>query len=186
MSSADLWDEIGVSAAQLVSLLLGASVLFWAFALLMKFFGQRIRMQGSIAGFALLAVAGSVTGRSMLGPRPTLLAGLVVLSVLFLWEWLYHLSSGRGLFERYLRPIGNARVIVFHGEINYAALRHTRLDQRSLIARLRRAGVMSLEDVELAILETDGSVTIVRSGQTIDERLLEDVAGELPPLYVDN
>jgi len=170
-----LIDQLGIGGWQILALVVDTSVLFWVFTVMMSYFGQQMRARLTVTTFTLMAVVGSVTARAMLGPTPTMTAGIIVLVVLFVWEGLYRLI-GRHLPKRWL-PTRSARVVLRDGEIDHDALRAAQVRQSDLMVRLRHAGVTRLADVAYAIVERDGSVTIVRAGQSVDDALLEDVAG---------
>jgi uncharacterized membrane protein YcaP (DUF421 family) len=54
-------------------------------------------------------------------------------------------------------------------------LARVHLTEATLMIRLRRAGVRHLEDVQSAIVEADGSLTVVRKGEAVDPELLVGV-----------
>lgn len=58
-----------------------------------------------------------------------------------------------------------------------AALAARGLSEPALWARLRTAGVRHRDEVRLVILEGNGSLTVVRRGESIDPELLVGVAG---------
>jgi len=165
--------ELGVTGWQALSLVIGATVLFWVFTLLISFFGHRLRAGLTGSSVALMMLIGAVAARAMLGPDPTMTAGLIVLAVLFCWEAIFGLLShmrGAPWAHR------EAHAVIQHGVIDEAALHQVHLKSPELIVRLRQAGITRLEDVGLAIVERDGSLTIIRAGQPVDAQFLTGVA----------
>jgi uncharacterized membrane protein YcaP (DUF421 family) len=61
------------------------------------------------------------------------------------------------------------------GEANQAVLDHLGITERNLWIRLRRAGVTRLADVQFAIIEADGAITVVQQGRAVDPELLTGV-----------
>jgi len=166
-----LWDQLGITVGEALATVVAASVLFWVFAALMSSFGQR-RARVTAASLALMTVIGAVTARAMLGPRPTLVTGLLVLTVLLVWE--------RVVGHRLPRPLASAsqpRVVLRDGVIDEEALKKVRLRSTDLIVRLRHKGITRLQDVAFAIVEGEGSITVIRAGQPVGEEFLADVAG---------
>lgn len=168
-----LWDELGVGLWQAVGLVVGTTVLFWLFTLFIFWFGQRMRARVTAGSIALMILVGSVVARSMLGPRPTMTAGMVVVVVLLGWEGFFLLLRHMGT----RLPGQYARVVLADGVVDEDALRRVRLRPADLMVRLRQSGITRLSDVSLAIVERDGSLTVVRTGQTVDAALLADVVG---------
>jgi len=170
-----LWGELGITPWQALGLVIGTTVMFWVFTALMSFFGQQMRARVTVTTFAVMSLIGSVTARSMLGSSPTMATGILVLLVLFAWEGVHQLLV-RAL-ARPIIPVRAARVVLRDGVIDHMALRRTHVGSTDLIVRLRRAGITHLADAAYAIVERDGSVTIIRAGQQVDPELLADVAG---------
>jgi len=169
-----LIQELGVTGWQVVSLVIGATVLFWVFTWIISFFGQRLLVGVSGSSVALMMLVGAVTARAMLGEQPTMAAGIIVLAVLFFWESIF------ALFRRRLRratPGRSARSVLQNGVIDEDGLRLAHLNRTDLVVRLRRAGVTRLQDVELAIIERNGTLTVIRAGQPVDDEFLTDVVG---------
>ena len=59
---------------------------------------------------------------------------------------------------------GSPTLLVLHGEVIADHLQREGLDQETLEAALREHGVAALSDVEMAVLEIDGSISIVPAG----------------------
>jgi len=68
------------------------------------------------------------------------------------WPWL------RKLVE------GSPTVLVLHGEVNTKSMRREGIDQIALEAALREHGVEDVKDVEMAVLEVDGSISVIPTG----------------------
>jgi len=172
-----LIQELGVTGWQVVSLVIGATVLFWVFTWIISFFGQRLLLGVSGSSVALMMLVGAVTARATLGEQPTMAAGIIVLAVLFFWEAIFTLARRR---MRRAMPGRKARAVLKNGVIDEDGLRLAHLNRTDLVVRLRRAGVMRLQDVALAIVERNGSLTVIRAGQPIEDVFLSDVVGVRP------
>jgi uncharacterized membrane protein YcaP (DUF421 family) len=101
----------------------------------------------------------------MVGPDTSLLGGIVAALVLLL------LNAGvarlRMRWPRLRRLVeGTPTLLVLHGEVMRDHLRHEGVDQETLEAALREHGIAGLEDVEMAVLEIDGSISVVPVGGT--------------------
>ncbi len=66
-----------------------------------------------------------------------------------------------------LRPLVSARpaVIIRHGVLDQKALRELRLSPEELMSEIRQAGLLSPEQVEYAILEKNGKMTVLPKSQ---------------------
>jgi uncharacterized membrane protein YcaP (DUF421 family) len=168
-----LWAQVGIDGWQALAVVVGTIILYLFFALIISIFGQSLRARVSIFSFALFALIGSVTARSMLGEHPTLLGGLIVLTVLLIMELTFSkLRIGFDMF-RPRRP----KAVLVDGELQPEMLARSRLTEHQLWVKLRRAGICRPDQVHLAIIEADGDLTLYRQGQEIDPRLLAGVLG---------
>jgi uncharacterized membrane protein YcaP (DUF421 family) len=61
---------------------------------------------------------------------------------------------------------GSPTLLVLHGEVLADHLRREGLDEETLQAALREHGVAEVRDVEMAVLEIDGSISVVPAGGT--------------------
>jgi uncharacterized membrane protein YcaP (DUF421 family) len=59
---------------------------------------------------------------------------------------------------------GSPTLLILHGQLIPDHLRREGLDQEILEAALREHGVADPADVEMAVLETDGSISVVPAG----------------------
>lgn len=172
-----IWrDYVGISWSGALGVILSAVVLYAFFSLLVQISGQRLMANPTVGSFVVLAVIGGVTARATLGESPTLLAALLVVNTLMLLEWLTGMlrSTGRA---RSLGAFRRPTVVMIGGRPVADALRRRRLSERDLLNRLRIAGVLDLSEVELVILESRGTLTIVRQGAMIDASLVAGVDG---------
>jgi uncharacterized membrane protein YcaP (DUF421 family) len=112
----------------------------------------------------LLLIANAVQN-AMVGPDTSLGGGLLAAIVLLV---LNALVARLRLRWPMLRRIveGSPTVLVLRGEVITDHLRREGLDQDTLEAALREHGVADLDDVEMAVLEIDGSISVVPVGGT--------------------
>lgn len=73
---------------------------------------------------------------------------------------------GSGSFLRTWIVEGSPTLLVLRGEVISEHLRREGLDQETLEAALREHGVADLSEVEMAVLEIDGSISVVPTGGT--------------------
>lgn len=168
----ELWFEIGITPAQALGVVISATVMYLTFTAVLRLWGQRLYANRSGTGLAVVLVLGAVVGRSMLGPNVTVLGGLLALAMLVLLESFFGAGRRAGIF-------GHRRAVVIYVDqvLDRHAIHRFHVDERTLWARLRQSGITTLSDVRALILETDGSITIVRHGVELDPQLLTNVRG---------
>ncbi len=126
--------------------------------------GKREIGQMTVFDLVLLLLIANAVQNAMVGPDTSLtggvLAALVLLAINTIvarlrlrWPWLRRLIQG------------SPTLLILHGEVIRAHLRREGLDEETLESALREHGVADLNDVEMAVLEIDGSISVVPTGQ---------------------
>jgi uncharacterized membrane protein YcaP (DUF421 family) len=98
----------------------------------------------------------------MVGENTTLLGGIVAAATLIALDRLLKLLVERSSRARNVIE-GEARMLVRDGTVLIRALREEGVDQDELDAALRAHGIADVADVGLAVLETDGTISVIAS-----------------------
>jgi uncharacterized membrane protein YcaP (DUF421 family) len=110
--------------------------------------------------FALVLLIANAVQNAMVGPDTSLVGGMVAAAVLLLLNFfLGRLASNNRKVERLLR--GHARVLISRGKLFEEALRHESVSHEELMQALRESGCTTLQDCRLAVLEVDGSISVI-------------------------
>ncbi len=142
-------------------LLVRVSVIYLALLILLRLGGKRQVGQLTSFDLVLLLVISNAVQNAMVGPDTSLTGGLLAALILVVWEQgLSFLTTRSRKLERLLE--GRAEVLVHHGRIYEDVLRKQQLSHEDLQAALRHAGCFDLKEVEFAVLETNGSISVKR------------------------
>ncbi len=110
--------------------------------------------------FALILLIANAVQNAMVGPDTSLVGGLVAAAVLLAVNFaLGRLASRNRRVERMLR--GQARILINRGHVHDEALRMENISHEELLQALRENGCATLADCRLAVLEVDGSISII-------------------------
>lgn len=172
-----LWFQIGITWWGVLGVVIATVVLYLVYTGLMRLLGPRLMAAPSALSFTLVALFGAIAARAMMGNSPTLLGALVAIGTLLCMEVMMgRISDAVGRFRQHRgpRPI----VVMVSGQVIEANLRKRHLADEHLMDMLRRAGIHRLADAELAVLETRGTLTVVRAGEQVDAALLSGIEGE--------
>lgn len=164
---------LGMEPLGAVAIVLSTCLLYAAFAFILEHFGQRLYASPSSFELAVVAVLGAIVGRAILGQVPTLSGGLLALVTLFLLEQL----AGRVRRSERMRSRQRHRAVavMVNGSVDRAQLHQRGLDETLLWSALRRAGVGHPSQVTLAVLERDGSISVLRSDLQVHPAALTGV-----------
>ena len=126
--------------------------------------GKREVGQLTVLDLVVLLLISNAVQNAMLGPDTSLIGGIIAVVVLLAMSVL--LSQLRLRSQRLRRLVqGSPTVLVLHGEAIPDHMRREGLDEDTLLAALREHGVTDINDVEMAVLEVDGSISVVPAGQ---------------------
>ena len=125
--------------------------------------GKREIGQMTVFDLVVLLLLANAVQNAMVGPDTSLVGGIIAAVVLLLanaaiarlrlsWPRLRHLVEG------------TPTLLILHGETITAHLRKEGIDEESLLAALREHGVTDINEVEMAVLEIDGSISVVPQG----------------------
>jgi uncharacterized membrane protein YcaP (DUF421 family) len=140
-----------------------AAVIYVAVLVGLRLAGKREIGQMTVFDLAVLLLLANAVQNAMVGPDSSLPGGILAAGMLLV---LNALVARLGLRWPRLRRLveGTPTLLVLHGEAILEHLRREGLDQETLEAALREHGVARLEDVEMAVLEIDGSISVVSAG----------------------
>lgn len=161
-----VWQYIGITPALAVSTVLTTSGIYGVLVLLLEALGQRLYATPSTVEIALVAMLGSVVGRTTLGPYPTLGCGIVVLLT------LVTLEIAIGAVRRHPRVSSRDRrhravSVMVNGTWRTDVLHQFALSRRTLWGTLRARGISDPADVALMVMESNGHFSVIRRGTTI-------------------
>ena len=170
-----LFEELGITGAHALAVVLSAVGIYVAFLLFVRIFGQRVLMAMSTFDVVVTVMLGSVAGRVILGHPPTLTSGILGLATLFILEAVFgQLRSSMRVHKLMNSP---ARLLMIGPEIQEKTLKRSHITIWELHGALRRAGVRSYEEIACVLHEPGGGISVLRRGVPIDPPLLTDVAG---------
>lgn len=140
-------------------LLLRGSAVYLALFLIFRLSGKRQVGQLTPFDLVLLLIISNAVQNAMVGPDTSLIGGLLVAVVLIAWNRLLGFLSMRShRLERVIE--GRPEVVVHNGRVFEDVLRRNDISHEELRAALRRNGVFDLDQVDYALLETNGSFSV--------------------------
>lgn len=125
-----------------------------------RLFGKKELAQLSVVDLVFILLISNAVQNAMVGPDSTLLGGLVAASTLFLVNYLLKYLQYR--FPKFGKIVeGDAVMLVYKGELLEAHMKKAKITEDELMEAVREHGVASVKDVDLAIMEVDGSISIL-------------------------
>ncbi len=110
--------------------------------------------------FALILLIANAVQNAMVGPDTSLLGGLSAAGVLLAFNYgLGTLAARNRKVEKLLR--GKAHLLVLRGHVYQDALESEHVTHEDLMQALRSSGCCTVADCRLAVLEVDGSISVI-------------------------
>lgn len=178
VAAIDWSEELGLSWGDLLLVVLATTGIYLAVVLVTKWSGPRPLAPFSTFDVVLSVAIGSLVGRVVL-VRTSLLAGVVGLVVLLaLQSTVRRLRNGEG--AAFLEP--EARLLVWQGAPLADEMATAGVSRWDLHAQLRGHGIGDIREVQAAVFERDGALTVIRADAPLDPLMLVDVSGVPAPI----
>jgi uncharacterized membrane protein YcaP (DUF421 family) len=133
---------------------------------ILRLAGKRELGQLTVFDLVVILLIANAVQNAMVGPDTSLQGGLLAAGVLVACNFVVALVRLRGgVWGRLIE--GVPTVLIADGHYVEPHLRRERLDEEDLERILREHGVTSVADVKMAVLETDGSISIVGKGADV-------------------
>ena len=149
--------DIGSSLPEVV---LRTAIVYLFVVTALRLSGKREVGQMSVLELVVILVISDAVQNSMVGDNTSLWGGLVAVTTLLALDFSLKALTRR---SRKLREAveGEPRLLVRDGRLLQKAIREEGLEVEEVRAAVRSHGLARIEDVRLAVLETDGSISVI-------------------------
>jgi uncharacterized membrane protein YcaP (DUF421 family) len=153
--------DLLISSVPWWSLILRAVVAYAAVLILLRLAGKRQVGQMGMAEFVALLLISNAVQNAMNGGDSSLVGGLILATVLILMAYFFSWATYRSRrFESLVQ--GRPTLLIHHGKILHEHLKRELLTIHELKHLLRRQGIHDLSEIEQAVLESDGFISVTR------------------------
>jgi uncharacterized membrane protein YcaP (DUF421 family) len=136
------------------------TIVYVVLLLLLRVGGKRKVGQLSIPDLVLVLLIANGVQNAMVGQNTSLVAGIVAAVTLVALDRVADILEARSDRARKVLE-GEPRLLVHDGVILPRALKEEDVTEGDLLGAIRQHGLRGLEDVGLAVLETNGSISII-------------------------
>jgi uncharacterized membrane protein YcaP (DUF421 family) len=146
--------------SDLLGVALRTIVVYLFLLLVLRLAGKREMGQLSVFELVLVLVIANAVQNAMVGANVTVWGGLVAVLALILTDRVLQSIAQRN--PRLLRAIeGEPALLVRDGRLMSEAMRQEGVDEEELTRALREHGFVDLSEVRQAILEVDGTISVI-------------------------
>jgi uncharacterized membrane protein YcaP (DUF421 family) len=148
-----MWEEY-------IWIVLRSVVVYLFMIIAIRLFGKKEIAQLSVIDLVFILLISNSVQNAMVGPSTSLEGGLIAAASLFLVNFilknvLYRSKKASELIQ------GHAIMLVYSGKIMTQNLERARISNDELEAAIREHGVKDIKDVNLAVLEVDGNISVL-------------------------
>lgn len=144
-----------------MDLVIRAVVLFLFLLLIMRVSGRRTLGEMTPFDFIIVLIVSEASQQALVGEDYSITGGLLVIST------LVGLDVGLSLLKQRSKKVarwldGSPTVLIRNGRLENRALHESRVDVDEILAAAReQQGIGRLEEIEYAVLETSGAISIL-------------------------
>jgi uncharacterized membrane protein YcaP (DUF421 family) len=146
--------------SSLPDVVIRTAIVYLFLVVALRLAGKREIGRLSILDLIVLLVIADAVQNAMVGENTSLAGGLVAAGTLVVLDRLIKLGADRSPRLRNLLE-SEPRLLVRDGRVLHKALREEGVDEDELAAALRAHGLSDVGNVSIAVLETDGSISVV-------------------------
>jgi len=142
------------------------SVVVYLFIVLaLRIFGKKELAQLSVIDLVFILLISNAVQNAMVGDNSSLFGGIIAAGSLFtvniVLDKLFFRSKKLSEFFQ-----GNPLMLIYNGKVIENHLKQATISHEELEAVVREHGVKSIQDVNMAVLETDGNISILSDNYT--------------------
>jgi uncharacterized membrane protein YcaP (DUF421 family) len=143
-----------------IRIIFSSVAVYFFIILAIRLFGKKELAQLSVYDLVFILLISNAVQNAMVGPDSTLLGGLVAAASLFVVN--YVLKQMQFRFPTFGKLIqGEPVMLVFKGKLLSSHLKKAGISEDELMEVIREHGVASVAEVDLAVMEVDGNISVV-------------------------
>lgn len=167
-----------VFVSRYLPIMLSTAAVYLFIVLAIRLFGKTEIAQLSVTDLVFIMLLSNAVQNAMVGADVSLSGGIVAAATLFVVnlvfkECLYRIPG----FSRLMQ--GEALMLIYHGRVNDQNMKKARLSTDELLEAVREHGVERISDVDLAVLEMDGNISVLSAD--FSKRTTNAVRKQRPP-----
>ncbi|WP_394695776.1 DUF421 domain-containing protein [Pseudoxanthomonas japonensis] len=139
---------------------LRACVVYFILLAMIRMSGMRTMGQFTPFDMLLVVLLGNAVQNALLGQDTSVGGGLLLAATLIALNWIVGLASARSpKVERWVE--GSPVLLAREGQVYRDVLRRELISHEDFEKAMREAGCLDVADIQLAVLENNGHITVV-------------------------
>jgi len=151
---------MGILNNQYFQIVCSSLVIYLFIIIAFRVLGKKELSQLSVVDLVFILLISNAVQNAMVGSNTTLAGGLVAAAALFIANFIFKQLMYR--FPRLDNIIeGESLMLIYDGKLNVKNAAKARITYQEIMEILREHGVSSIEQVDLAVLEVDGNISVL-------------------------
>jgi len=143
-----------------VHIIVSTMAVYLFIVIAIRLFGKKELAQLSVVDLVFILLISNAVQNAMVGPDSTLSGGLVAATTLFLFNYVFKYLQYR--FPKFGKVVeGDATMLVYKGKMIESHMKKAKITADEVMEAIREHGVASVKEVDLAIMEVDGSISVL-------------------------
>lgn len=147
-----------------LDIVLRSIAVYFFMTIALRIFGKKELSQLNTADVILILLISNAVQNAMVGPDTSLTGGLIAALVLFVINFII-----KKLIRRYKvfsdLLMDKPEVLIHDGKLDFKSLSRLDISDEELKEAMREHGIEFIKDVRLAMLEIDGTISIISEDQ---------------------
>jgi len=145
---------------EVLSIALRSVAIYFFVILAIRLFGKKELSQLSVIDLVFILLISNSLQSAMVGENTSLLGGVVAATALFAVNYLLKILFYKsGKLSSFFQ--GNPLLLIYKGKIIQKHLDEAKISLEELEAAIREHGVKDMSEVDLAMLEIDGNISVL-------------------------
>lgn len=141
-------------------IILSSITVYIFIVLALKIFGKKELAQLSVVDLVFILLISNAVQNAMVGTDSSLMGGLISALSLFIINNVFKVLLYR--FPKISKAIqGHAVLLIYKGVVNHDNMAKVKLSFEELMEAVREHGAATIKDVDLAVMEIDGNISIL-------------------------
>jgi uncharacterized membrane protein YcaP (DUF421 family) len=143
-----------------LDIMVSSAVVYLFIIIAIRITGRKELAQLSVIDLVFILLISNAVQNAMVGDNTTLAGGLLAAGTLFVLNFALKTLMYR--HARFSKLIQGAEImLVYKGVVNKKNLSKAKLSMDELLEAVREHGIASVKDVNLAVLEVDGNISVL-------------------------
>ena len=161
MSSTDFTHDLFDLAMPWWVFIARAVIVYFVLLAMIRVSGKRTMGQFTAFDMLLVVLLGNAVQNALLGPDTSVGGGLLLAATLIGLNWLVGLASARSARVEALVE-GSPVLLAREGQVYKEVLRRELISKEDFEKAMREEGVDDVGDIHMAVLETNGHITMIQ------------------------